>query len=104
MEYIFNLRRLLAQTITSEELTLELLFADDCVLLAHTEEALQAVVTRFSETATAVGLIIGLKKTGPAPETITEPTTHPRSALMGTPSAQLSSSPTLEVSSQMMQQ
>ena len=37
---VFNLRRLLAQTKTSEELILELLFADDCALLVHTEEAI----------------------------------------------------------------
>jgi hypothetical protein len=66
---VFNLRRLLAQTKTSEELILELLFADDCALLALTEEVLQAVVTRFAEETTAFGLIVSLKKTGPAPET-----------------------------------
>ena len=38
---LFNLRRLLERTKTIEELITELLlFADDCTLLAHTEEAL----------------------------------------------------------------
>ena len=36
----FNLRRFLARTKTIEELISELLFADDCALLAHTEGAL----------------------------------------------------------------
>ena len=37
---LFNLRCLLPRTKTTEELIAELLFADDCALLAHTEESL----------------------------------------------------------------
>ena len=47
---LFNLR-LLARTKTIEELITELLFADACVLLAQTEEALQHIVNRFSDAA-----------------------------------------------------
>jgi len=60
---VFNLRRLMAHTKTSEEAILDLLFADDCALLAHTEEALQVIVDRFSQAAKAFGLTISLKKT-----------------------------------------
>ena len=55
---LFNLRRLLARTKTIEELTTELLFADDCALLAHTEEALQHIVNRFSDAAKNYGLTV----------------------------------------------
>ena len=48
---VFSLRRLLARTKTIEELITELLFADDSALLAHTEEALQHIVNRFSDAA-----------------------------------------------------
>ena len=40
-----------------------MLFAEDCALLAHTEEALQHIVTRFSDAAKNFGLTISLKKT-----------------------------------------
>ena len=60
---VFNLRRLLAHTKTLERLVLDLLFADDCALLAHTEEALQTAVNRFAQAAKAFGLTISLKKT-----------------------------------------
>ena len=55
---VFNIRRLLARTKTIEELTTELLFADDCALLAHTEEALQHIVNRFSDAAKNFGLTL----------------------------------------------
>ena len=45
---LFNLRSLLAHTKTIEELITELLFAGNCALLAHTKEALQHIVNRFS--------------------------------------------------------
>ena len=48
---------------TNEELITELLFPDDCTLLAHTEEALQHIVSRFSEAAKNFDLTISLKKT-----------------------------------------
>ena len=60
---LFNLLRLLARTKTIEELITELLFADDCALLAHMEEALQHIVNHFSDAAKNFGLTISLKKT-----------------------------------------
>ena len=60
---LFNLWRLPACTKTMEELITELLFADDCALLAHTEEALQHIVNRFSDAANNFGLPISLRKT-----------------------------------------
>ena len=58
-----NLRRLLERTKTIEQLITELLFADDCTLLTHTEEASQHIVNRFSDAAKNFGLTISLKKT-----------------------------------------
>jgi len=70
---LFNLRRLLSHTKINEQLIMELLFADDCALVAHTEQALQHIVDCFAEAARAFGLTISLKKTEvlhqPAPHT-----------------------------------
>ena len=59
---LFNLRRLLARTKTIEEHITELLFADDCALLAHTEKALQHIVSRFTDAAKYFSLTISLRK------------------------------------------
>ena len=59
---LFSDRRLLARTKTIEELVTELLCADNCALLAHTEEAQQHIVNRFSDAAENFRLIISLKK------------------------------------------
>ena len=61
---LFNLRHLLAFMKIIEKLITELLFADDCAFLAHTEEALQHIINRFSDAAKNFGLTISLKKTG----------------------------------------
>ena len=53
---LFNIWRLLARTKTIEELITEL-------LLAHTGEALQHIVNRFSDAAKNFSLTISLKKT-----------------------------------------
>ena len=60
---LFNLWRLLAHTKTTQELITELLFADDCALLTHMEEALQHITNRFSDAAKNFGLTISLNKT-----------------------------------------
>ena len=59
---VFNLARLRAKTKTRKVLIRELLFADDAALTAHTEEALQHLITCFAEACT-FGLTISLKKT-----------------------------------------
>ena len=66
---LFNLRRLLARMKTVDELITELLFADDCALLAHTGEVLQHIVNRFTDAAKNFGLTISLKKS----ETLNQP-------------------------------
>ena len=48
---------------TIEELITELLFVDDCALLAYTEEALQCIVNLFSDVAKNFGLTISPKRT-----------------------------------------
>ena len=62
---LFNLPHLLACMKTIEELITELLFVDDCALLAYTEEALQCIVNLFSDVAKNFGPNISLKKTNP---------------------------------------
>ncbi|CAE1323598.1 unnamed protein product [Acanthosepion pharaonis] len=59
---LFNLRRLQAHTETLEQLSRDLLFADDAALVAHTERALQFLTSCFAEAVQLFGLEISLKK------------------------------------------
>ncbi|XP_069745531.1 uncharacterized protein [Narcine bancroftii] len=69
---LFNLRHLQAHTKTQEQLVHELLFADDAALVAHSEPALQRLMSCFAETAKMFGLEVSLKKT----EVLHQPAPH----------------------------
>ena len=60
---LFNSRRLQAKTKTSLMHVCELLFADDCALLAHDESSMQDCVDRFSNACENFGLTISTAKT-----------------------------------------
>ena len=75
----FDLRRLQASTKVKEALMRDFLFADDCALAAHDEDALQRLADALSTATKAFGLTISIKKTEvlcqPAPTTsVSEPT------------------------------
>ena len=48
---------------TIKELITELMFADNCALLAYLEEALQHIVNCFSDAAKSFGFTISQRKT-----------------------------------------
>lgn len=60
---LFNLSRLRATTKIRRILVREMLFADDAALVAHTKEALQHLMNKFSHACKEFGLTISLKKT-----------------------------------------
>lgn len=60
---LFNLARLRAKTKVRKVLIREMLYADDAAFTAHTETALQRLITLFAEACTEFGLTISLKKT-----------------------------------------
>ena len=60
---VFNVRRVLSQRKVSASLVRELLYADDCVIVAHSEDELQCFKNRFVFACNSFGLKINLKKT-----------------------------------------
>ena len=70
---LFDLCRLAAKTKSLQSLLQEVLFADDCALMAHTESDLQLMLDRFSSASKLFGLTVSLGKTEvlhqPAPNT-----------------------------------
>jgi hypothetical protein len=59
---LFNLQRLLAKTLTSKQQVLEVQYADDNAIVAHTEEHLQAALTAFEKAYNALGLRLNAHK------------------------------------------
>ncbi len=59
---LFNLARLRAKSKVHRVLIREMLFANDAALTAHTEEALQRLISSFARASDEFGLIISLKK------------------------------------------
>ena len=61
-EGIFNLRRFLVRTKTTETLIRDQLFADDCALSAHNLDDIQVIVDRFADAAKKFGFRISIKR------------------------------------------
>ena len=60
---LFNVKDFDAKTKTLKLLITELIYADDCALLAHSEECLQRFVDAFAAACKRFGLTISIKKT-----------------------------------------
>jgi hypothetical protein len=59
----YNIRRFSSKSKSAMEIIRELLFADDCSLVAHSLEELQQIVNTFDEAAKNFGLQINIGKT-----------------------------------------
>ena len=60
---LFNLRRLKAKTKVNTVRVCEMLFADDCALIASTESEMQHSIDLFADACSRFGLTISIKKT-----------------------------------------
>ena len=59
---IFNTQRLKAKTKVTSSLVRDLLYADDCGIVAHSEEDLQSLTNSLSEATKKFGLTISIKR------------------------------------------
>jgi len=86
---VFDVRRLQARTKVHSAIIRDLLFADDCALVAHTLREVQLIFDRFLNTAQRFGLTVSLKKTEALHQSY--PPSKSASALVTAGSNQLSS-------------
>lgn len=74
---LFNIRRLQAKTKLQSVHILELQYADDCALVAHTPEALQATITAAEKAYSRMGLSVNISKTEVLCQWSSEPPQRP---------------------------
>ena len=60
---LFNASHFKAKTRTTRQLVRDMLFADDCALVAHSAAEMQALVDKFAQAAAMFSLKINIKKT-----------------------------------------
>ena len=84
---LFNIRRLQAFTKTTTQHILELQYADNCALLAHSPESLQRALNVVASIYSAIGLQINIKKTQIVAQEFTPQTCVPTFTLNGHPLA-----------------
>jgi hypothetical protein len=74
---LFNTQRLKAKTKVNKALVRDLLYADDCAIVAHTADELQTLTDRLSAATKRFGLTISIKKT----EVLFQPATGARASM-----------------------
>ena len=60
---LFNVKQFAAKTKTSLNVAMELMYADDCAIVAHDHATMQHLTDRFHQAASSFGLQLNLRKT-----------------------------------------
>lgn len=74
---LFNIRRLQAITKMTSEHIIELQYADDCAVMAHSPDTLQATLTAAASAYGRMGLSVNVAKTAVLCQWASTPSSHP---------------------------